>query len=96
MPASSEQWGAVLAVYVDRGKVSPDQPAVLGAYRVEGGVLRFEPRFPLARGLPHRAVFRPAALPGGNRCRHTPQPWFWCSDAGEPVGAFRIPHRHLA
>jgi hypothetical protein len=63
--ASSEKWGEVLAVYVDRGKVSPDQLAVLGAYRVEKGVLRFEPRFPLARGVRYRAVFRPAALPGG-------------------------------
>src|SRR5262245_31120352 len=65
LPPASEKWGAVLAVYVDRGKVSPDQPAVLGAWRVEGGVLRFEPRFPLARGVRYRAVFRPAALAGG-------------------------------
>jgi hypothetical protein len=33
---------------------------VLGSYRVEGEVLRFEPRFPLARGVRYRAVFRPA------------------------------------
>jgi len=61
----SPKWGEALAVYVDRGKASADQLAVLGAYRVEGGVLRFEPRFPLARGVRYRAVFRPAALPGG-------------------------------
>jgi hypothetical protein len=62
----AETWGRALAVYVDRGgKPRAGQPAVLGSYRVEKGVLRFQPRFPLAPGLRYRAVFDPAALPGG-------------------------------
>jgi hypothetical protein len=66
LPAASEKWAKVLAVYVDRGgKGRAGQPAVLGSYRVEKGALRFEPRFPLARGVRYRAVFNPAALPGG-------------------------------
>jgi hypothetical protein len=65
-PADDRHWSKVLALYVDRaGKVDPDQPAVLGSYRVEKSVLRFEPRFPLAAGVRYRAVFNPAELPGG-------------------------------
>jgi hypothetical protein len=60
------QWTAIFGVYVDNGKPAerPDQPAVLGSYRVEEGVLRFEPRFPPGEGLRFRAVFDPAKLPG--------------------------------
>src|SRR5262245_1541446 len=37
---------------------------MLGSYAVEGEVLRFEPRFPLAPGVRYRAVFDPSKLPG--------------------------------
>jgi hypothetical protein len=57
----SPRWPDVFAVYVERGgKVAGGQPPVLGSYSVEGKVLRFEPRFPLAPGVRYRAVFRPA------------------------------------
>jgi hypothetical protein len=60
---SAEQWAPLFAVFVRRDGGRPGQPAVLGSYRVEKGVLRFEPRFPLARGVHYRAVFDPARLP---------------------------------
>jgi hypothetical protein len=63
--SDTEKWNKVFSVYVDRpGKDRKDQPAILGSYRVEKDVLRFEPRFPLARGLSYRAVFDPSSLPG--------------------------------
>lgn len=37
---------------------------MLGAYRVESGVLRFEPQFLLEPGVAYRAIFRPDQLPG--------------------------------
>jgi hypothetical protein len=58
------RWELLFAVYVDREP--PDggsQPAVLGSYRIEDGVLRFTPRFPPAPGVRYRAVFEPSRLP---------------------------------
>jgi hypothetical protein len=58
------QWTDLFAVYVDTGRAEvKDQPPLLGSYRVEDGVLRFEPRFPPAAGVRYRAVFDPAQLP---------------------------------
>ena len=50
------------AVYVEGagGSVSAGQPPILGSYRIEGGALVFEPRFPLEPGMRYRAVLRPA------------------------------------
>jgi hypothetical protein len=63
--ADVEKWTRIFAVYVDRpGKDRKDQPAVLGFYRIDKGVLRFEPRYPLTRGVSYRAVFNPSSLPG--------------------------------
>jgi hypothetical protein len=60
------KWGEVLEVYVERGGKGRDgQPAMLGSHRLEKEVLRFEPRFPLVKGVSYRAILRPAALPGG-------------------------------
>lgn len=39
-------------------------PPMLGSWRVAEGSLRFEPRFPLDRGMTYRAEFRPAQLAG--------------------------------
>jgi hypothetical protein len=50
---------------VDRGKVGPGQLPVLGDWRAWKGALRFEPRFPLAKGVRYRVVFDPAKVPGG-------------------------------
>jgi hypothetical protein len=63
--ADSEKWNKLFAVYVDRpGKGRKDQPAVLGTYRIEKGVVRFDPRFPLTPGVSYRAVFDATSLPG--------------------------------
>ncbi len=51
-----------LAVQVEGA--AEEGPAMLGAYRVGGDVLRFEPRFPLDRGRRYRATFRPAPAAG--------------------------------
>lgn len=53
-----EHWSALLAVR------SADGPPMLGSYRVEGNLLRFEPRFPLTAGVRYRVVFDPSRLPG--------------------------------
>src|SRR5262245_52114025 len=52
---------------------------MLGAYRIEDGVLRFEPRFPLTAGLRYRAVFHPSRLPGRT------------GDAGPVAAVFEVP-----
>jgi hypothetical protein len=60
------QWTALFGVYVETGNPADraGQPAVLGSYRIEEGMLRFEPRFPPGEGLRFRAVFDPTKLPG--------------------------------
>lgn len=58
-PAEPPQgWPSVFRVYSGAG----DVPPLLGTYSVEAGSLVFHPRFPLAPGVPYRAVFSP---PGG-------------------------------
>ena len=52
-------WSQIFAVYAGTG----DIPAMLGTYSVRGGVLVFEPRFPLSPGVRYRAVFH---LAGGS------------------------------
>ncbi len=53
------QWQRLFAVYTATADV-----AMLGAYRVQGNVLRFAPQFPMEPGLGYRAEFRPTQLPG--------------------------------
>lgn len=52
------QWQHLFAVYTETANV-----AMLGAYRFQGDVLRFEPQFPLEPGITYRAEFHPAHLP---------------------------------
>jgi len=52
-------WPSVFAVYAGEG----DVPPMLGSYSVEGGVLVFRPKYPVAPGLRVRAVFHPPAGP---------------------------------
>jgi hypothetical protein len=59
-----EQWTALFAVRVDSGDRAQERPAMLGSYRVDQGVVRFEPRFPLTPGVRYRAVFDFTRLPG--------------------------------
>jgi hypothetical protein len=66
-----DAWSKLFSVYVAPAPGKQAGPAVLGSYRIEGGVLRFEPRFPLARGLVYRAVFEPSQVPT-RAARHEP------------------------
>jgi hypothetical protein len=59
-------WNALLAVRVADEKGKGNAPPLLGGYRVEDGVLRFEPRFPLMRGVRYTASFDPSRLPGAD------------------------------
>lgn len=52
-------WTPVLSV-----RVATAESAMLGTYRVDKHVLRFEPRFPFVAGLKYRAMFDPSKLPG--------------------------------
>ncbi|MHB1422275.1 MAG: Ig-like domain-containing domain [Gemmataceae bacterium] len=61
---TAEKWQQLFAVYVERSGERTRQPAMLGSYRIVKDVLRFEPRFPLVRGIAYRAVLHPANLPG--------------------------------
>ena len=59
-----EQWHGLFAVYVEGNGDKSKQPALLGIYRIGKEAIRFEPRYPLARGVSYRAVFHPDKLPG--------------------------------
>ncbi len=61
---SVEDQARLFAVYVDvSGPNSTAQlPAVSGSYRLEAGVLVFEPRYPPAPGVSYRVVVDPGAL----------------------------------
>ena len=61
----AEDWQKLLSVYAGQGGSITSLPPMLGSYRVEDGLIRFQPRFPLERGVDYRAVLRPAGLPGG-------------------------------
>jgi hypothetical protein len=58
-----DEWRALFAVYVVPAKGKERGPALLGSYRVEEGMVRFEPRFPLVRGVRYQVVFEPARVP---------------------------------
>jgi hypothetical protein len=58
------QWQRLLSVYAG---TEANLPPMLGTYRIQSGVLRFEPQFPLEPGLTYRAIFRPNHLPGKSR-----------------------------
>ncbi len=59
---TAEHWRSFLSVKVHREGKTDDLPPLLGRYRVDGQVLRFEPRFPLEPGVRYRAEFDPARL----------------------------------
>lgn len=77
-----DRWRAFLRVRVVRGGAQPadDTPPVLGTYRVDGPVVRFEPRFPLEPGVRYRAEFDARGLaevsralaPSGDSAGRTP------------------------
>jgi hypothetical protein len=62
--ATPDLWRAFLSVKALRKGAARDEdiPPMLGTYRVDGQVLRFEPRFPLEPGVRYRAEFDPVRL----------------------------------
>lgn len=65
----AEQWAGLFAVYVEPadGSDPTGRPPVLGSYGIADGMIRFTPRYPLARGVHYRAVFRPDHVPGAKK-----------------------------
>ena len=57
-------WPRLLAVFVEQPGTEP--LPMLGEHRVEAGLLRFVPAFPLEPGLRYRAVFDSGQLPGAD------------------------------
>jgi hypothetical protein len=59
-----DEWPGVFALYVERdGKETKDQNSVLGTYHIADSIIRFEPRYPLVRGVRYKAVYN---RPDGN------------------------------
>jgi hypothetical protein len=58
------RWTSFLWVRVvsEKRQGSTDNPPVLGGYKLDGDIIRFEPRFPLEPGVRYRAEFDPAGL----------------------------------
>jgi hypothetical protein len=54
--AEDPRWPRLFGLYVATSAKS-DSPPMLGSYAVVGRVVRFQPRFPLERGVAYRAVF---------------------------------------
>lgn len=52
-PEPAAGWSSLLTLYAGAG----DVPPLAGSYAVEGGVLTFRPRYPLAPGIRIRAIF---------------------------------------
>jgi hypothetical protein len=61
---TNDDWRKLLAVYVVPAAGKERGPALLGSYRIDDDLLRFEPRFPLVRGVPYQVVFDPTCVPG--------------------------------
>src|SRR5205807_10057627 len=58
-----DEWTSLFALYVVPASGKERGPALLGTYRIEDGVVRFEPRFGLVPGVRYQAVFNPARVP---------------------------------
>jgi hypothetical protein len=61
-PRASELCAKLLIVRVAGAERVADTPPLLGSYRVDGSIIKFQPRFPLERGIVYRAEVDPAAL----------------------------------
>ncbi len=59
---AATNWPRLLAVFVEQPGTEP--LPMLGEHRVESGLVRFVPAFPLEPGLRYRAVFDAGQLPG--------------------------------
>jgi hypothetical protein len=63
-------WRSALRVYVGIDH-APDSPAMIGAYDIADGNVRFHPQFPLSDELGYHAVFDSSPLPGNPRGKPT-------------------------
>jgi hypothetical protein len=81
------RWQRLLPVYAEQGDLRADigLPPMLGGYRVQSGILRFEPQFPLEPGVNYRAILHPEHLPsaGGG------------AGGGLVTSTFQVPRRAL-
>lgn len=66
--AATYPWTQLFVVFAEQpqepGAPLQGMPPIAGAWKVANGKLRFEPRFPFARGVAYRADFWPSRLPG--------------------------------
>jgi hypothetical protein len=73
---TDEAWGALLRVTVKAGSGADgrERPAMLGAYSVQAGAIRFTPRFPFDAGREYEVVFDPSRLATGESGRTSDAP----------------------
>ena len=67
-------WKRVLAIHAEQGNSgdASNLPPMLGTYRVQSGLVSFEPQFPLDPGVAYRAEFHPDQLPGSQSTKDAP------------------------
>jgi len=84
-----EDWAALFAVSTvpAESQATRDHPPLIGSYRVEPGVVRFVPRFPLEPGVVYRALFDPTRLPSARGATGT---------RGAMTAEFTLPKRVAA
>lgn len=72
--AAPDRWRAFLTIRVIREGTggADDTPGLLGTYRLDGDVLRFEPRFPIEPGVRYRAEFDPRGLLAAGKAASRP------------------------
>lgn len=77
-------WEKLFAIYATQEGRAIDAtlPCMMGTYVVGPNIVRFQPGYPLERGVTYRAVFRPESLPGSHRNDHS---------ATNLVADFRLP-----
>ena len=90
-----DHWTSFLTVRLVReGQAeSKDTPSLLGSYRTEDDVIRFEPRFPLEPGVRYRAEFDPVQF---DQVAHAISPMCVPAEGKPPtklVAEFSIPVR---
>jgi hypothetical protein len=60
---TADEWPAVFAVYVEReGKDTKGQSPIIGEYKITDDGVRFEPRYPLLRGVHYKAILNRAEV----------------------------------
>ena len=60
----ADTWPEFLALYVDIGSARQDLPPIQGRYELVENRVRFEPQYPMRRGLRYRIRVSPGKVPG--------------------------------